>query len=785
MLKRAMCFRRTLLIGSTAVLCFASQVLAQPFLYTASRTSRVTVLNAATLVEIARIELPAAQMATDVALGFEDRRLYVTTAPRPGSPAAGSLVVVDTLANTIVHTLPLAQGARAVTVSRDGQRVFVCRDPATVTIVRATDIAVVGEIPVGGQPSDALLTPDQSALYIANSESNNVSVIDMVKLTPATIAVGTRPVHLAVSPDGRQIFVANNGSNSLSVIDTASRMVTETLTVDVPTADGPPMPSALGFSPDGAKLYVGDSRFGIFGQTGPVRVMNTATRTFTATNLTTRGYDVAVDGTAMRAYFYGSNSNTLDTSQIRVLDMTTDTAAGNVSLDAVGSGSIALGNPAGCAFQISPKLAQFGPAGGTATIDVPAPAGCSWTVGASTAWITVSTTSGSGPSTVTYNVAANGGEPRSATVTIAGQAVQVRQTLPQTWIDEPVAGSTLNQPVLLRGWAIDRDDTQIADIYGGGVDAVHVWAYPVTGAAPTFLGQAGGQARPDLAAAYGEKYSGSGFTLTIRGLASGTYTIVAYAHSKRTGAFTPRTVTVSLTANATPVGVMDAPRDGDEVTQPFLLAGWAADLARASGTGVDAVHVYAYPETGGAPVFVGAAQYGTWARPDVAAYFNDNALIPSGFIMLVNGLAIGRYQLVAFAHSTVTGQFFARTLSVNLIGSSEAIMQVDIATPMPDRRIGMLGWAVDRRATSGNGISALHFWAYPDNGSAPVFLGNIGPPSTDRDVPRLLLGGQFAQSGWSFTSPPLASGGYRLVVYALSGVTGSFDAVRVVRVVVP
>jgi hypothetical protein len=457
-------------------------------------------------------------------------------------------------------------------------------------------------------------------------------------------------------------------------------------------------------------------------------------------------------------------------------------------LDSFGSGSIALGNPAGCAYEITPKLAQFGPPGGGGTISVPAPAGCSWTAVSSAAWVTVAATSGSGPATVSYNVAANGGEPRSATITIAGQMVHVRQTLPQTWIDQPVNGATLNQPTVLRGWAIDRDDTQTIDRYGDGVDVVHVYAYPASGGNPVFLGLANSESRPDIGTAYGEKYVGSGFNLTIRGLPSGTYTLVAYARSARTGVFDARTVTVSLTTTSTPVGFLEAPRDGDEVTQPFLLAGWAADLARSSGTGVDAVNVYAYPDAGGAPIFAGSAQYGTWPRADVAAFFQDTSLTPSGFIMLVSGLPIGRYRMVAYAHSTVTGVFFARTVAVNVIGSSEAIMQVDIATPVKSGStcctVSMLGWALDRRATSGNGIAALHFWAYPD-GAAPVFLGAIGPPATDRDVPRLLLGTQFARSGWAFTSPTLSSGGYRIVVYAQSSVTGAFDAVRVVRVVVP
>jgi YVTN family beta-propeller protein len=705
--------------------------------------------------------------------------LYVAT--------TAGLTVADTLTNTIVQRVPFPQGARAVTVSHDGQRIYVCRDPSVVTILRATDFANVGEVPVGIQPSDAALTPDESALYVVNTGSDNVSVIDLTTFAPSTIAVGTRPVHVAVSPDGARAYVANNGANSLSAIDTSSRTVIETITVDAspPLNTAPPQPSALGFSPDGAKLYVGDTHFGVFGQAGPVRVMNTATRTLTSTGVITRGHDVAIDAAGMRAYFYGSSSTSVDSSQVLVLDMVTDTLLTSKAVDnAVGSGAIAIGTPAGCAFEINPKVGWFGPSGGSGTISVPAPNGCSWTAVASTPWITVSPTSGSGSGTVTYTVAANGGEPRSGTVTIAGQPVQVHQTLPQMVIDEPVSGATLGQPVTVRGWAIDRDDTQTADRFGTGVDLVQVYAYPASGAAPLFLGNASRENRTDISGIYGTKYVSAGFTFTVRGLAAGTYTLVVYARSARSGVFNARTATVTLTSGSAPAGLVEAPRDGDQVTQPFLLAGWAADLNHGSGTGVDAVHVYAYPEGGGAPIFVGFAQYGTWPRSDVASYFNDSALTPSGYIMLVSGLSIGRYTMVAYAHSTVTGEFFARTTTVNVIGSSEAIMQVDLALPQNNGTVPMVGWAVDRRASSGNGISALHFWAYPDSG-APVFLGSIGSPQNDRDVPRLLLGDQFARSGWSFVSPALARGGYRIVVYALSSVTGQFDAVRVVRVVVP
>ena len=66
-------------------------------------------------------------------------------------------------------------------------------------------------------------------------------------------------------------------------------------------------------------------------------------------------------------------------------------------------------------------------------------------------------------------------------------------------------------------------------------------------------------------------------------------------------------------------------------------AGWAADLGAAEGTGIATLHAWAYPLTGGAPVFVGAATYGG-ARPDVAAVHGDQ-FRDSGYGLVVQGLA--------------------------------------------------------------------------------------------------------------------------------------------------
>lgn len=113
--------------------------------------------------------------------------------------------------------------------------------------------------------------------------------------------------------------------------------------------------------------------------------------------------------------------------------------------------------------------------------------------------------------------------------------------------------------------------------------------------------------------------------------------------------------------------------------------------------------------------------------PGDMVYYRDSAMGGSGFLLLAQGLSLGRSRIVAFAHSTVSGEFHARSVTVNVIGSSEAIMQIDIAqtTQLSDGScctLRLIGWAVDRRATTGSGIAAVIVWAYPEDGSAPFFV---------------------------------------------------------------
>ena len=106
--------------------------------------------------------------------------------------------------------------------------------------------------------------------------------------------------------------------------------------------------------------------------------------------------------------------------------------------------------------------------------------------------------------------------------------------------------------------------------------------------------------------------------------------------------------------------VLDMPAAHQTVASTFTVAGWAVDRTALSGTGVDAVHVYAYP-TSGAPVFLGAAAYGI-NRPDVGGLFGEG-FTNSGFTLTAQGLPSGTYQIIAYAHSAISGAFDGTALA--------------------------------------------------------------------------------------------------------------------------
>src|SRR5262249_11100407 len=123
--------------------------------------------------------------------------------------------------------------------------------------------AATREITVGTHPNALALSPSGDQLYVANGDSDSISVVDTrsdavtstVDLAPYRGApVGTQPNALAVSADARALYVANAGDNDVAVVELGRRPHVEGL---IPTAW---YPTGVVLSHDARTLYVANAK---------------------------------------------------------------------------------------------------------------------------------------------------------------------------------------------------------------------------------------------------------------------------------------------------------------------------------------------------------------------------------------------------------------------------------------------------------------------------------------------------------------------------------------------
>ena len=126
--------------------------------------------------------------------------------------------------------------------------------------VLAVDLSsnAITRIAVGSQPNKMLLSSDGKRLYVANGNSDSISVIDtslnkvvqIISLARSREKYkGSNPNALAFSPEGRLLFVTLGGENAVAVVDLRSGRVSGR----IPTGW---YPNSVSISADGSRLYV-------------------------------------------------------------------------------------------------------------------------------------------------------------------------------------------------------------------------------------------------------------------------------------------------------------------------------------------------------------------------------------------------------------------------------------------------------------------------------------------------------------------------------------------------
>jgi YVTN family beta-propeller protein len=147
-------------------------------------------------------------------------RLYIVT------KEDNSLYIVD-LVSRKIQKIPLP--AEAYTCLFANNKLYISVWGAgEVAVFNTVTMEISGFINVGSHPNDMVLSKDKKFLFVANSNSNTVSVINLdtgkvletigTALFPDALA-GSTPNGLAISNDGQKLFIANADNNCLAVFD--------------------------------------------------------------------------------------------------------------------------------------------------------------------------------------------------------------------------------------------------------------------------------------------------------------------------------------------------------------------------------------------------------------------------------------------------------------------------------------------------------------------------------------------------------------------------------------
>ena len=411
-------------------------------------------------------------------------------------------------------------------------------------------------------------------------------------------------------------------------------------------------------------------------------------------------------------------------------------------------------------------------------------------------------------------------------------------------IDEPANGQTISGTFELKGWAVEQ-----SAIDSTGITAVHVYDGPAAGAKNLIGIATYGVARPDVADSFEKSnFINCGFLLPINcnTLSKGTHIIHVYAHNEHLGwdystvkinvvddgsgtQVTQQTVDTSTQGSTNSVLTnnvsaseesstdtnyttsetkkvlinVDNPKNGQNVSGTFELAGWAVEQSAINSTGITTIHVYD-GKAAGSKNMLGVATYGL-PREDVSSYFGKSNLKNCGFKLIIDGskLTSGAHTLYIYAYNQNLGWKYA-TIKINYTSNSSSANTnqnnntssnsntsstettnsnttynssgklktiINIDTPSANQQVSgtfeLAGWAVENSALDSTGIKAIHVYNGPANGEQNM-LGVAEYGIARSDVASSFGKSNFTNCGFKLNvnSSKLTDGKHTIYIYA-------------------
>ncbi|HWW40241.1 YncE family protein, partial [Pedobacter sp.] len=140
-----------------------------------------------------------------------------------------SLYIIDLLTRKVQKKIELGHEAYGCILSADRSELYISLWGGDKVAVYDTKTGTLsGEIPTESHPNELLLSKNGKYLFVANANSNSVTVIDLrIRKSVESISASLYPTKLtgsttnglALSPNGKTLYIANADNNCLAVFD--------------------------------------------------------------------------------------------------------------------------------------------------------------------------------------------------------------------------------------------------------------------------------------------------------------------------------------------------------------------------------------------------------------------------------------------------------------------------------------------------------------------------------------------------------------------------------------
>jgi YVTN family beta-propeller protein len=178
-------------------------------------------------------KLPSPKGPHDAYTSDDGTRIFV------GAQFGNAVIAIDPAAQSVLYTIPTADGVRPLEISHDNKTVyaalshligFVVTDTATRKVTRTVELA---KIPAGvpdpylsTYSHSLMLSPDGTELWVTDCVNDLVRIVRLSDMKEvAQIRVGKFPHWFTMRPDGKVAFVSLWDSDAVAAIDVATRKV--------------------------------------------------------------------------------------------------------------------------------------------------------------------------------------------------------------------------------------------------------------------------------------------------------------------------------------------------------------------------------------------------------------------------------------------------------------------------------------------------------------------------------------------------------------------------------